>query len=153
MAVRKPISERFWSKVNKNGPTIIETPCWEWTAVRMHDGYGQFWFADQMYRAHRFALEERLGRPLGRKHACHRCDNRACVNPDHLYVGTNNDNVQDKTRKGRCSRVNPRLSPNMRVKLFEMVRSGATPMEVWQATGLARKTVTRYFKLYRNKAT
>lgn len=151
MAVRKPASERFWSKVDKNGPLIIETPCWVWTATLMHDGYGQFWHNGWMYRAHRYVMEEKLGQPIGRKFVCHHCDNRACVNPEHLFIGTHRDNALDMKRKGRASRGNPRLSPDMRVKLLTLIRNGATPMEIHQATGLSRRTISRYLKVNKRR--
>ena len=102
----KPIADRFWPKVDKNGP-IVRTelgPCWIWTGALREKGYGQL-----MVRA--------IGRPMiatrvawflahetwpsEDQQVCHRCDNPPCVNADHLFLGSNDDNVRDVCEKGR----------------------------------------------------
>lgn len=99
---------RFWSKVDKNGPTQphMETPCWVWTAGKDSSGYGMFWAGGKDHRVHRLVWTLSNG-PIphdGSAHgicACHRCDRRNCVRVDHLFLGTQADNVADKTAKGR----------------------------------------------------
>lgn len=95
--------ERFWEKVNKDGPTLRPElgPCWIWSASLRKDGYGQVHFRGQARAAHKVAwILERF--ELGRGECvCHACDNPACVRPDHLFVGTHEDNVRDKVAKGR----------------------------------------------------
>lgn len=93
--------ERFWSKVVKAGPD----DCWEWSACKDRDGYGDFRYGpdrgSKRVRAHRFAYELHHGSiPVG-AHILHRCDNPPCVNPAHLFAGSNADNVSDKMAKGR----------------------------------------------------
>lgn len=103
---------RFWSKVNRNGPIPAHCPelgaCWLWTANTVR-GYGQFTYPltsgprrQAHVYAHRFAYELTYG-PLGGPafKACHRCDNTLCVRPDHLFRGTQPDNLADARRKGR----------------------------------------------------
>jgi hypothetical protein len=90
--------ELFWQKVDKNGPN----GCWVWTASRKEKGYGQYLLGKKMHRAHRLAWtlmgRELPARPL---ELAHSCDNRLCVNPDHLFVATHDENMADCKAKGR----------------------------------------------------
>lgn len=93
--------ERFWAKVDRGAPE----QCWTWQAGIGACGYGLFNANGKPDRAHRFSLSLRLGRPLRPGSvACHTCDNRVCVNPDHLYEGTHQTNVDDAVSRGRTSR-------------------------------------------------
>lgn len=91
-------SERFWSKVNKEAPG----GCWEWTAGLNSAGYGQFsnW-PSAPQRAHRVSWEFANGEIPDGLCVLHRCDNRPCVNPAHLFLGTKGDNIRDCFAKGR----------------------------------------------------
>ena len=88
----KPIAERFWSKVNKDGPVPPSRPelgpCWVWTD-RPHDsGYGVFWVERLSTRSHRWSYEQAKGLIPSHLEIDHLCRNRACVNPDHLEAVT-----------------------------------------------------------------
>ena len=93
------LKRRFWAKVAKSDG------CWEWTAEIGYKGYGRFclWSLGKRstVAAHRVAWELTSGPiPVGLM-VCHRCDNRKCVRPDHLFLGTNQDNMTDMKNKGR----------------------------------------------------
>jgi hypothetical protein len=115
-------SERFWAKVEKTDE------CWNWTAALDRKGYGHFGisFTDRpriggrlqrsMASAHRISYIQHFGAiPVGDGFhgvcVLHRCDNPRCVRPDHLFIGTNRDNVRDMDAKGR--RVNAQLRGSM----------------------------------------
>lgn len=95
------VEQRFWSKVNKNGPTILDTPCWEWEARRSKAGYGQLWVESGPESAHRVSYKLSVGLIPEGINVLHRCDNKKCVNPDHLFLGTRQDNMDDMSKKGR----------------------------------------------------
>ena len=82
-----------------------ESGCWEWSASFTRGGYGQFATSKldgrKWYRAHRFAYEAFVGPIPSECVVMHKCDNPRCVNPDHLEVGTQAENIKDRDEKGR----------------------------------------------------
>ena len=91
------IEQKFWNNVNVRGDTW---ECWEWTAGQNSDGYGNFNFPNKTKSAHRVAWILTYGPiPMG---ICvlHSCDNPSCCNPEHLFLGTNQDNMNDLAEKG-----------------------------------------------------
>lgn len=87
----KPWKQRFEEKF------LVSPGCWNWIACTNPKGYGQF----TQLRAHRVSYELYVGPIPEGLSVLHKCDNRRCVNPDHLFVGTQDDNMKDMKRKGR----------------------------------------------------
>lgn len=93
----KHIAAHFWAQVTVLGPN----DCWEWQGHRNRKGYGQLWFIDQTIAAHRVTWILTHGFIPDGLWVLHKCDNPSCVNPNHLFLGTNDDNVADKLTKKR----------------------------------------------------
>jgi hypothetical protein len=95
---KEPIENRFWKKVNKTGS------CWEWTGTKTRTGYGQI-KAGTPSRihdlAHRVSWRIHFGEIPSGLCVLHSCDNKKCVNPSHLFVGTYQDNTDDMMNKNR----------------------------------------------------
>lgn len=95
--VGTPISDRFWLSVRK-GPE-----CWEWMLSTIN-GYGALRRnkSRTVVKAHRLSWEIHNGPVPAGMYVCHRCDNKLCVRPDHLFLGTHRDNMLDMRAKGRA---------------------------------------------------
>ena len=91
--------ERFWSKVKKT------EGCWLWMGARDPDGYGSFRVGSRGTHAHRIAYALKVGHIPPGLSVLHRCDNPPCVRPDHLFLGTQLDNVNDMAKKGRARKA------------------------------------------------
>lgn len=105
--------DRFIAKVVKQE----SSECWIWTGGKNQSGYGVFRpnRPASMMLAHRFAWTEYNGEIPEGLFVCHHCDNRACVNPNHLFLGTHQDNMDDMVCKNRCGQVGPK--PEITTKL------------------------------------
>lgn len=139
---QRTTEQRFWEKVDSRSPE----GCWNWTAYRNRKGYGSFAVeAGLRIQAHRFAFALTTPIPDGMS-VLHHCDNPSCVNPSHLFLGTNSDNVADKISKGRQASLSGELNPRAKltqadvVRVREMRASGSTYSEIGKRFGVTRAT-------------
>lgn len=106
-----PLHLRFWENVERSG----DNRCWNWIGTRDNNGYGKIGVGGAEFgrdlKAHRVSYELRYGPIPAGLNVCHACDNPSCVNPNHLFVGTQKDNAQDMSMKGR---INPVSLLNLR---------------------------------------
>lgn len=89
------LAERFWPNVEKGDG------CWNWTGARIPSGYGSIGIQGTQVGAHRVAYELEVGAIPEGMFVCHHCDNKQCVRPDHLYLGTPKKNSEDAVARGR----------------------------------------------------
>ncbi len=102
----KPIDQRFWEKVNKQ----TDSGCWEWRSNIAGNGYGQFFThlieeGRKSHRAHRYSWMLANGSIPDGLWVLHKCDNRICVNPNHLFLGDRTDNMRDAANKKRICTI------------------------------------------------
>lgn len=139
---------RFWSRVNQLG--LDE--CWEWTHKRNPAGYGLFTMNRKHYLSHRLAWRFLIGPIPNGMCVCHRCDNRSCCNPAHLFLGTQADNNKDCIANGRADNFlkrDKRGEKNGRSKLTKelvkdirsMLDSGATYESISNLFGICKSSV------------
>jgi len=140
----KATPEHFWSMVAISDPDS----CWEWQGCRSKKGYGNLHYTELGEdKSHRVAYRLTNGNiPVG---MCilHKCDNRACCNPNHLYVGDNDQNVKDRMARGRAFSQIGVNNPNVKltewdVAMIKRLRaSGMSALEVSDQYSITRTSV------------
>jgi hypothetical protein len=118
--------------------------CWLWTAQAMPNGYGKIGtgtHGDNPLLAHRAAWMLYRGAIPAGLQVCHRCDNRACVNPDHLFLGTQADNLRDMVAKGRHSTPCAKLKPRDVQEIRQWHRAGYGYIRIGRAYGVSHSVV------------
>ncbi len=113
--------------------------CWVWSRSCNTFGYGQVWNGNRLVVVHRVAYELFVGEiPAGLK-VLHKCDNPPCANPDHLFIGTQSDNLYDMSRKGRYV-GNRRLTEE---DVHEIRTDNRTQVEIGADYGVTQSNVSR----------
>jgi len=149
-----PPAERFELMVDRNGPVVVRElgPCWIWKGRRNHNGYGQIKYPGGTL-AHRLSWVLRFGRIPAGARVLHWCDNPPCINPGHLHLGTQLQNVHESMERGR--RHVCRREEHGRAKLTEVevaeIRAAYSPSAapsrfLARKYGVTKTTILRIVK-------
>lgn len=134
--------QRFLSKC-----LHMESGCIEWQSTIHRDGYGKFWHKGKQIQAHRVAYELFKGGIPEGMWVLHHCDNRKCVNPDHLYAGTPKQNVLDKVRRYKGMWGAMKIPTAIVEKCREMYADGGmSQQEIANLFGISQTQVSRYVR-------
>jgi len=134
------LAQRFWSKVDP-APSSC---CWEWTAGKSSNGYGQFKLNTKMLSAHRIAYTLTKGEIPKDLIVRHTCDNPVCCNPDHLILGTYADNMADKVERNRQAKGEQNGRCKLTVKqVMEIYNSPLTQDEIAKLYNIDQSIVSR----------
>lgn len=145
--IRGDVNARFDSYVE----LIPFSTCHWWTGTIKETGYGRFHVKDRFIAAHRFSYEKEHGPIPSGLCVCHSCDNPSCVNPDHLWLGTQKNNMQDcsaKSRAGKSLGVNHGLSKlnDEAVKVIRFFAGSVSNRRIAVAYGVSSSTVDSVVK-------
>lgn len=149
---RRTLEERFWEKVDKDGPYVerLRSRCWVWTANRSRrpDGsraYGMITIDKRPCYAHRVSYEMANGKIPEGRWILHHCDNPACVRPDHLYVGDPQDNATDRVVRGGQVRgerhAAAKLTEAQVMEIIARSKAGETYTELASEYGVTRAAI------------
>lgn len=139
---------RFLSRAS--GHDQSPDACWEWTGSLNSSGYGRFWLNGRITLAHRAAYFLFRGDIPEGRNVCHSCDNRRCVNPAHLWLGSQSENLRDAVAKGRMRppcvaperNGNAKLGPNQVREIRAFRRAGAKLTELATRFGVSPATIS-----------
>lgn len=139
----KRLPVRFWEKVSIDP----DSGCWNWSAAKSK-GYGVFIMHHKRHSAHRLSFSIAAHDP-GSKFVLHRCDNPACVNPAHLFVGDQTANMQDMAAKGRWRKNNHALKKTHCVRGHPL--SGSNVRLNKHGHRVCRSCMSIHYKAWKNK--
>lgn len=130
----------FWSRIDRSGDG-----CWNWTAsLNREGGYGRFQINGKQTLGHRLAYELTYGPIPANMIVCHKCDNRRCCRPDHLFLGTSRDNALDAVRKGRLPHTAGILLTADEIReIVQAYEGGESQVSIASRYGVSRYSIWR----------
>jgi len=138
--------KRFWSRVEMSGPD----DCWNWVAGKTSAGYGHLRAERRWFYAHRVSYQLTFGEIPDRAVICHRCDNPGCVNPSHLFAGSQLDNMEDRDRKGRSPlSIHPAKAAEI---ITRLMTEDISQSELARQYGIDPSTISRWASRQKGKA-
>ncbi len=144
------LEDRFWQQFTKKGENK-EKGCWEWTGTIVSNGYPRLKKDGKGVAAHRLSYEIHNGPIPEGVVICHTCDVKHCVNPAHLFLGTQKDNMQDMASKGRHR--SQKIHPDQYQIIEDAVAMGETKASVARRYGVKGSTITTLLKKFRIQKT
>lgn len=144
LAMKLTETRRFWAKVHKTDD------CWIWQGAIGNSGYGQVKIDGKVQLAHRVTWTFKYGDP-GELCVLHKCDNPPCVRPDHLFIGTKQDNSDDMVNKGRSYNRHGSKNPNNKLtpeQITEIrnLKGKAKQVDIARKFGINQTHVSRIFR-------
>lgn len=134
----KQMLDRFWDKVRKTDG------CWEFAGAVSSAGYGTFWHSGKCYTAHRFAWLDTFGSlPPQDTFLCHSCDNKRCVRPSHIFLGSRADNARDMWSKGRQGPRFRKIPAKEHPDIVRRVASGELQRDVAKSYGVTQACISQ----------
>lgn len=137
---RKGLRERFEAKVK-----AVNSGCHEWQSTLHRDGYGKFWYEGGQVQAHRVAYLIYKGEVPDGMWVLHSCDNRKCVNPDHLYLGDAKKNTADMFSRGRAI-GNTQHDIAKVEKALRLYAEGRSQQSIADELGIHQTTISKYLR-------
>lgn len=129
----------FYSKIKKT------TTCWLWVGNMDSYGYGQYWDGERLVLSHRLMYALSIGELVKGKMILHRCDVRNCVNPKHLYQGTQKDNMRDMVSRGRMADVSGERNPRSKLTLEDVVEIRKIVPHINHPVALTHEEIARRY--------
>lgn len=142
---RKPLEARFLEKVK-----MMESGCHEWQSTLHRDGYGKFWLETGQVQAHRVAYQIHKGEIPDDKWVLHTCDNRKCVNPEHLYLGTPKQNAKDMHDRARFV-GRTKYGIEIVEKAKAMYAEGLSQQSIADELGIHQTTISKFIRGAQNR--
>lgn len=142
-----PLEKRFWNFVEKS------EGCWKWKGAKFKGGYGSICksCARATISAHRVSWEIHHGPIQEGMSVLHHCDNPECTNPEHLFLGTQSDNLRDMANKGR-RRGGAGVPPWKKVKACQLYMMGYRQVRISSMMGTAQRNVSKWIRSFGHTA-